>query len=432
MLSRVLATLALILLAAHSLRVGEMGAMAAWLLLAGLGWTRLAWARLALMAGLVVGLFVWTQTAVDLIHFRLLMGGPWFRLVGIMAGVVLFDLLALALVFRDEDRFPLQADKAGWRFGAGALVVALLVIARSKASLPLLLADRYLPGWGLLQVALLGLYAVWIAGFLLEPAKIPLVRSRVWRLFSLVFFAQLGLGLLGLDRMLMTGRLHLPVPALIVAGPIFRGHGFFMPMLYGVSLLLVGPAWCSHLCYIGAWDDLASRGLGRPKALPTWARWGRVGTLALVLLAAVGLRLAGAATLTAIWLAAAFGLIGVGIMAFVSRRRGSMVHCTAWCPIGLLSNILGKINPWRLRIDTETCTGCQRCVTLCRYDALDKAMLERGRPRLSCALCGDCLAGCRHGAIGFRFPGLSTDAARAAFVTLVVALHAVFLGVARI
>jgi hypothetical protein len=42
------------------------------------------------------------------------------------------------------------------------------------------------------------------------------------------------------------------------------------------------------------------------------------------------------------------------------------------------------------------------------------------------------VASCHAGLIRFRFPGLSPAAARATFVTLVAACHAVFLGVARI
>ncbi|HDJ22855.1 MAG TPA: 4Fe-4S binding protein [Candidatus Aminicenantes bacterium] len=58
---------------------------------------------------------------------------------------------------------------------------------------------------------------------------------------------------------LMTGKLHLPVPALILAGPIYRGTLSFMLILFLVTIVLVGPAWCSHLCYVGAWDDIACR-----------------------------------------------------------------------------------------------------------------------------------------------------------------------------
>jgi polyferredoxin len=228
----------------------------------------------------------------------------------------------------------------------------------------------------------------------------------------------------------MTGALHLPVPAVIVGGPLFRGGGYFMPILFAATLVLAGPAWCSHLCYIGAWDDALSRLRRRPATLPAWARHGRWLTLAAVALVALLLRLLGASPGVAGVLGGAFGIVGVGVMATASRRLGLMAHCTAYCPIGALSNLLGKLAPWRVRIDSG-CTGCGLCTRACRYGALEPADVERGRPGFTCTLCGDCLGSCRQASIAYRFPGLSAETSRRLFVAMAVSLHAVFLGVAR-
>jgi hypothetical protein len=63
--------------------------------------------------------------------------------------------------------------------------------------------------------------------------------------------------------------------------------------------------------------------------------------------------------------------------------------------------------------------------------ALKPTDIERGRTGFNCTLCGDCLASCRQASIAYRFPGLSAETARRLFLVLVVSLHAVFLGVAR-
>ena len=47
----------------------------------------------------------------------------------------------------------------------------------------------------------------------------------MWLIFSIIFFTQLILGVAGVDKLLMTGKLHLPVPALIAAGPLYRAGG---------------------------------------------------------------------------------------------------------------------------------------------------------------------------------------------------------------
>jgi ferredoxin len=147
---------------------------------------------------------------------------------------------------------------------------------------------------------------------------------------------------------------------------------------------------------------------------------------------ALALRLAEAPVWLAAGLAAGLGLCGVGVMVAVSRRLGAMVHCTAFCPMGLVGNVLGRLTPWRMGIDAGACTHCGACARACRYSALDAARIEAGRPGISCTLCGDCAGACAHGAMGYRFPGLPPAAARAVFIALVAALHATFLGVARI
>jgi len=53
--------------------------------------------------------------------------------------------------------------------------------------------------------------------------------------FSIVFFSKFILGVIGIEKLLMTGRLRMPVPASVIAGPNYRGVRFFMPILF-VSL----------------------------------------------------------------------------------------------------------------------------------------------------------------------------------------------------
>lgn len=311
------------------------------------------------------------------------------------------------------------------------VTVALLGLAREKARFPVLLLDRFFPGWGWLEILLLGFYAAWVGQKMMDPERVPAVRRRIWGLFSMVFFLQLLGGLAGAEVLLMTGDLHLPVPAVILAGPIYRGGGFFMLILFALTLVLVGPAWCSHLCYIGSWDDITSRLKERkPAELPGWVRNGRWIILGLVAATALLLRLFGVPGGIAAALGGAFGIFGVGIMVLVSRTFGVMVHCIAYCPLGLVSNLLGKISPWRIRIRRD-CTRCGACMRTCRYGALQAADFERGQPGLTCTLCGDCLKSCRQESISYHFPGVGAEAARRAFQVLVVSLHAVYMGIAR-
>lgn len=293
-----------------------------------------------------------------------------------------------------------------------------------------LLAERFLPGSGWLQVFALAVYAAVVAEWLVNARNTTKLRMRLWLLFSIVFFAQAILGVLGVERLLMTGKLHLPVPAIILAGPLYRGEGFFMPVLLLSTLLVVGPAWCSWLCYVGAWDNLAASAR-RPAKGARSITGLRIGFLVLVVAVALTLRWMGVGGVTASVLGGAFGLAGVGVMVRASRRRGIMVHCTTFCPIGLVSNLIGRINPFRIRIG-EGCDECRACTASCRYAALGVADIRRRRAGFTCTLCGDCLSSCHRNQIHYRFPGLAPDRARRVFLVLVAALHAVFLGFARI
>ncbi|EPR37479.1 4Fe-4S ferredoxin iron-sulfur binding domain-containing protein [Desulfovibrio sp. X2] len=425
----------LLVFAAHCLRGGAWGATAALAVLAAALFTRRAWLRWPAAAALGLGAFVLAAAARDMLLFRLAAGLPWLRMVLIMAAVIAASLLALGLLLGPAGGrwFSRDREWSAPRGAAAVICAALLGIARAKSPFPVLLADRFLPGSGWIEIAAVAAYASFVAGLVREPRAAARLRPRIWGLFSAVFFAQLVLGLVGVPHMLMTGRLHLPVPALIVAGPLYRGDGLFMPILFASSVLLLGPAWCSWLCYIGAWDGNAALLSGKkPRSLPGRLLWlGRGGSLVLAAGAALGLRAAGVQPLAALVPAALFGLAGLYLMLFTSRRLGYMVHCTTFCPMGLVGNLLGRLSPWRMRI-AEGCTQCGACSRTCRYGALGPADLARGRPGLSCTLCGDCLPACREQHLGYTLPGVAAPRARAAFLALAVALHAVFLAVARI
>ncbi len=314
---------------------------------------------------------------------------------------------------------------------AAGLVVLGLVPVQLKLDPPVMVAERFWPGagWGL--IAVLSLYAAWLVARMRDPGRQPVWRRRVWTLFSVVFYLQLVIGLSGVEQFLMTGRLHFPIPALIAAGPAYRGGGWFMPILFTASVLLVGPAWCSHLCYQGAWDHAFARRRRRPAVLPGWVGVLRWISPVVIIGMALGLRALGASWVLAGGLALGFGLGGVAVMGLVSARTGVMVHCTAWCPMGAIASLLGKLNPFRIRMGAE-CDACGTCSRACRYQALGQADLERRRPGPSCTLCGDCVGSCRKSQMVYWFPGLGPEAARTAFIVVAVSLHAMFLGVAMI
>jgi NAD-dependent dihydropyrimidine dehydrogenase PreA subunit len=430
---RLLIVLCSLTTAAHFLRFGTLWEAAPALVPAVAAFFPRLVPRALLALAAAGGALLWAVHGIELASWRMNFGQPWMRLALILGAVCLAHLGAMLLMLSGPGKKlfgPLTQTELA-KTATAIFVGGVLLLAVDKTPFPLLLGERFLSGSAYFWICLFALYGATVCGWLLRDTR-GQVRGRIWTLFSAVFFGQLLIGLAGWGIFLMTGKLHLPVPALILAGPLYRGEGLFMPILLGVSLLLVGPAWCSYLCYIGAWDDrLARLAPGRPAPLPAWAPRLRAGLLAATLLVPLALRFLDAPWTWALGLAALFGIVGVLVMVLVSRKSGTMVHCTAYCPIGLVNNLIGKILPWRVRIGSG-CTRCGLCSRACRYNALTAYDLEKGRPGLTCSLCGDCLPRCPHGHLGYSFPGLDGQRSRRVFVVLVAGLHAVFLAVARI
>lgn len=332
----------------------------------------------------------------------------------------------------NDNRVSGKADRYIWPIIFSILLTAgMLLIVQFKVPKPMLLLDRFFPGTGWLEIVVLSLYAGWLTPKILNPLTSVRWRAILWLTFSIIFFSQLTLGLLGMEKFLMSGKLHLPIPALIIGGPLYRGEGFFMPIMLLATLLVIGPAWCSYFCYIGSWDFIASRRKKRSTPMPVWRQPVRLVILALVTMAAYLLGKSDLPVSYVIWIAAFFGLGGIAVMSLVSPKKGVMTHCTTYCPIGAVANVLGKVSPFRLKIN-DSCVSCQKCSKICRYDALKLDDIERKKPGSSCTLCGDCISSCKKDSIIYTFAGLSPRLARTLFVVLVVSFHAVSIGIARI
>lgn len=310
-------------------------------------------------------------------------------------------------------------------------ILFLLIPVQLMVDNPMLLLERFLPGGGWIEIALIAIYGAVVAYHMQDPAKVQTWRRYTWLAFSVVFFSQLILGLFGYEKFLMTGNLHLPVPMMIVAGPIYRGHLSVMSILFVSTLVLSGPAWCSHLCYFGAIDSISSVRKTRRSPIPN--KWALKSTVLLLVIAgAIILRWMKIPVFTATLLAIGFGAVGLGLILLVSRKEGRMVHCTAFCPIGTIVNLTRFVNPFRLTIDQDSCTECMVCTTTCKYDALNQTDIAARKPGITCTLCGDCLSSCHAGSIQYRFPGLSTRRARNLYLLITISLHAATMALARI
>jgi ferredoxin-type protein NapH len=310
------------------------------------------------------------------------------------------------------------------------LAFFLLAFVQLKVAKPMLLAERFIPGAGWIEIFLISFYGAFIASKMQDPNNVPRWRKITWTTFSVIFFTQLIIGISGFEKFLMTGKLHLPIPMMIIAGPIYRGQLSVMTILFLSTVVLTGPAWCSQLCYFGAFDNLASIGKTSKQILKHKAAI-KTTVLFLVIIMAIILRWMNVSHLASTLIAVGFGITGIAIMILISVKRKKMVHCVMYCPVSTVVNMAKYINPFRMYID-QSCTLCMNCTKYCTYDALNPADIRNSKPSITCTLCGDCLAGCHHESIKYKFLKMEPQNARNLYLILTISLHAACIALARI
>jgi polyferredoxin len=312
----------------------------------------------------------------------------------------------------------------------GTIVALLLLPLQFVGERPMLLFERLFAGGGWIQIVAVAIFAAVLEYNMLIQERSGRWRRISWSLFSVVFFLQLIFGITVDKIFLMTGELHLPVPALIISGPLYRGELSVMTLIFLSAVLLSGPAWCSQYCYFGAIDSAFAK--NRSASSPPARRLALKNSfLFLSIAVALLLRITGASRDSALVAGVTTGVTGLAIIVFFTRRSGKMIHCTVWCPVGTLVSYLKNINPFRMRIE-DSCTSCMRCSSVCRYDALTPDDIAKQKPGITCTLCGDCLTTCKSTSITYSFPGTRPETARKMYVTVTVVIYSLVLAMARI
>ena len=212
-----------------------------------------------------------------------------------------------------------------------------------------------------------------------------------------------------------------------------------------VLTLLFGRVYCSVICPLGVFQDVASWAGGRrrknrftySRALP----WLRYGMLALFVAAMVA-HIKPVAELLAPY--SAYGRIasnlfaplyrwGNNLLAYAAERidsyafytvdvwvksgvtfavaaatfavlavlawRNGRTYCNTVCPVGTLLGFVSRFAVFKPRIDTSKCNGCGLCARNCKASCIDAKSHEIDYSR--CVACMDCIGKCRQHAIAF-------------------------------
>ncbi|MDD4820782.1 MAG: 4Fe-4S binding protein [Flavobacteriales bacterium] len=99
---------------------------------------------------------------------------------------------------------------------------------------------------------------------------------------------------------------------------------------------------------------------------------------------------------------AAFGasmaiLLIVGIMAYTKGR----LWCNTLCPVGAFLSIISHFSLFKVKIDTDKCTGCGICTMSCKSQCIDRNTKTVDNSR--CVTCFNCLGGCKGHGITYSF-----------------------------
>jgi ferredoxin-type protein NapH len=330
--------------------------------------------------------------------------------------------------------YQLHPPKIGESVIVFIIILFLLLIVETKTPAMMLLGGRFFGWYGsVFQSIILATYGALLYRRLIYFRTFISAKTFAWTLFSVVFFSQLILGIFVNDTFLMTGTLHLPVPMLIIAGPVYRYEIGFMLILFISTILLVGPGWCSYLCYFGVIDYRASQPSKLSKHLfPKQLPFLKIIAFILIIAGAITLRFVGISNTITIWIVICYAIIGLIIIWAYSVQKKKMYHCSMYCPVHSSAIILKHLNPFRMRIDTQKCTKCMKCVHVCKYFAMFPIDVERGKPNIMCTYCGDCITVCDDNAIMFSLAGISSYYIRNVYFIIITIVHAVFLGLARI
>lgn len=95
---------------------------------------------------------------------------------------------------------------------------------------------------------------------------------------------------------------------------------------------------------------------------------------------------------------AAEAVVTLAIVVCISGRSGRLL-CNTVCPVGTMLGYVSRYSIMRMDINTDLCTGCLKCVEVCKASCIDPASHTIDASR--CVVCMNCAAACPNKAITY-------------------------------
>ncbi len=189
------------------------------------------------------------------------------------------------------------------------------------------------------------------------------------------------------------------------------------------ATLSLGRGFCSWFCFFGGLDEGFSRIVKKPFLKNIHPKWTYLpfGMLLLIVIWST-LTLAPVycewlcpfktvtefkavdslkTMIQAVIFVSLFAVLVVGLPLLTKRRT----QCSLFCPFGAFQSFSNKINVFEVRVNSEKCVKCGRCIRECPTLSIDTEKIAEGATAMTCTKCGKCTDVCPQRAAFFHIKG---------------------------
>lgn len=212
-------------------------------------------------------------------------------------------------------------------------------------------------------------------------------------------------------------------PGTLAAAPGAHHTIAAMIVIWFSASVGTGRGWCGWVCFFGGWEDGFSRVLENPviKKISPVFRYVPYAVFVSVVLVSFAFavpaycwwlcpfksvsefaQVLSPVNIIQTILFAALFIALVVVLPLLTRKR---VQCGYFCPFGTMQSLIDKANVFDIRVDTQKCGLCKKCVRECPMNSISEESLARGKTGNSCVKCGRCLDVCPREAVTYHIKG---------------------------
>jgi len=200
---------------------------------------------------------------------------------------------------------------------------------------------------------------------------------------------------------------------------------YAMLVIITISTFTIGRGWCSWVCFYDGWDECFSS-IPKKSLIKIKDKNKRLRYFNFVMLAVIVLgSLATFSVIFCQWfcpwkliteyekvtnfnsflafilMILLFFSLAI-VLPYLTKKR---VQCMSYCPFGALQSLTDKISFFRVKIDSNLCSGCLLCAKNCPTLSIDESSIKEKKPKvlITCTKCGACIQICPQKSIRYDY-----------------------------